>query len=95
MIRGQLLPVCRLYQLFKVTPTKTDPCAALLVIVQDGTRRAGLMVDELLGQQQVVIKSLGEITGNLPGVSGGAILGDGTISLILDVPGLIDLVAKA
>jgi two-component system, chemotaxis family, sensor kinase CheA len=95
MIRGQLLPVCRLYQLFNVTPKTTQPCDALLVIVQDGARRAGLMVDELLGQQQVVIKSLGEVSGNLPGVSGGAILGDGTISLILDVPGLMELVTKA
>jgi len=93
MIRGQLLPVCRLHKLFHVTPKTTDPCQSLLVLVQDGTRRAGLMVDELVGQQQVVIKSLGDITGHLPGVSGGAILGDGTISLILDVPGLMDLVA--
>jgi two-component system, chemotaxis family, sensor kinase CheA len=95
MIRGQLLPVCRLYQLFKVQPKTTNPCESLLVLVQDGDRRAGIMVDELLGQQQVVIKSLGDITGHLPGVSGGAILGDGTISLILDVPGLIDLAAKS
>jgi two-component system, chemotaxis family, sensor kinase CheA len=95
MIRGQLLPVCRLYQLFNVQPTTTNPCESLLVLVQDGDRRAALLVDELLGQQQVVIKSLGDITGHLPGVSGGAILGDGTISLILDVPGLIDLAAKA
>ena len=94
MIRGQLLPVCRLYQLFTVQPKSTNPCESLLVLVQDGARRAGLLVDELLGQQQVVIKSLGDITGHLPGVSGGAILGDGTISLILDVPGLMDLVAK-
>jgi two-component system chemotaxis sensor kinase CheA len=94
MIRGTLLPVCRLHKLFNVTPKNTDPCQALLVLVQDGDRRAGLLVDELLGQQQVVIKSLGEISGNLPGVSGGAILGDGTISLILDVPGLMDLLAS-
>jgi two-component system, chemotaxis family, sensor kinase CheA len=94
MIRGQLLPVCRLHQLFNVKPKTVNPCESLLVLVQDGDRRAGVMVDELLGQQQVVIKSLGDITGHLPGVSGGAILGDGTISLILDVPGLIDLAAK-
>ena len=95
MIRGSLLPVCRLHELFHVTPRNTDPCQALLVLVQDGDRRACIMVDELLGQQQVVIKSLGEITGNLPGVSGGAILGDGTISLILDAPGILDLMAAS
>lgn len=93
LIRGQLLPVCRLHRLFGVAPRTTDPCKGLLVVVQDGPRRACLLVDELLGQQQVVIKSLGDITGNLPGVSGGAILGDGAISLILDVPGLMDLAA--
>ncbi len=95
MIRNCLLPLCRLHTLFKVTPRATDPCEALLVLVQDGSRRCCLLVDELLGQQQVVIKSLGEATGAVAGISGGAILGDGTISLILDVPGLIDLATSA
>ena len=62
-----------------------------MVIVQDNHRRCCLLVDELLGQQQVVIKSLGDDIGKVPGVSGGAILGDGAVSLILDVPGLIDV----
>jgi two-component system, chemotaxis family, sensor kinase CheA len=52
-------------------------------------------VDELLGQQQVVIKSLGEGIGHVRGISGGAILGDGNVSLILDVPGIIDLATNA
>jgi two-component system chemotaxis sensor kinase CheA len=92
-VRDDLIPLFRLHELFNVQPKTTDPCEALLVLVQDGARRCCLLVDELLGQQQVVIKSLGEATEPIPGVSGGAILGDGTISLILDVPGLIDLVA--
>jgi len=95
MIRNCLLPLCRLHKLFNVTPRTADPCAALLVLVQDGARRCCLLIDELLGQQQVVIKSLGEATGAVAGISGGAILGDGTISLILDVPGLIDLATSA
>jgi two-component system, chemotaxis family, sensor kinase CheA len=94
MIRERLIPLVRLHKLFNVTPRTTDPCAALLVLVQDGAQRCCLLVDELLGQQQVVIKSLGRATETIRGVSGGAILGDGTISLILDVPGLIDLAER-
>lgn len=94
-IRGEVLPLYRLHRLFGVKPRTEDPCEALIVIVQDNERRCCLLVDELLGQQQVVIKSLDQSTGSVPGVSGGAILGDGTISLILDVPGLMDLVAKS
>jgi two-component system, chemotaxis family, sensor kinase CheA len=55
------------------------------VIVGDGAQRTALMVDELLGQQQVVAKPLGEALGRIPGFSGGAILGDGRVGLILDV----------
>jgi two-component system chemotaxis sensor kinase CheA len=89
MIRGSVLPLFRLYKLFNVTPSSTDPTKALIVIVQDNDRRCCLMVDELVGQQQVVIKSLADSLGAIQGISGGAILGDGSISLILDVPGLI------
>ncbi|HEX3355992.1 MAG TPA: chemotaxis protein CheA [Tepidisphaeraceae bacterium] len=91
MIRGKVLPLFRLYKLFNVTPKSTDPTQALVVIVQDNDRRCCLMVDELVGQQQVVIKSLADSLGTLRGISGGAILGDGSISLILDVPGLTEL----
>ncbi len=55
------------------------------MIVGDGSRRSALLVDELLGQQQVVAKTLGSALGKVPGVSGGAILGDGCVGLILDV----------
>jgi two-component system chemotaxis sensor kinase CheA len=90
MIRGSVLPMFRLYKLFNVTPKSTDPTQSLVVIVQDNDRRCCLMVDELVGQQQVVIKSLADSLGSIKGISGGAILGDGSISLILDVPGLIE-----
>jgi two-component system chemotaxis sensor kinase CheA len=62
---------------------------ALAVIVECGSRKAGLLVEELLGQQQVVIKGLGESLKMIPGVSGGAILSDGTVGMILDVDGLL------
>ncbi|HRK32239.1 MAG TPA: chemotaxis protein CheA [Tepidisphaeraceae bacterium] len=89
MVRDQLVPIVRIHTLFGVEPTQHDPNEALLVIVQCGSTRCCLMVDELLGQQQVVIKSLGGGVGQTKGVSGGAILGDGNVSLILDVPGII------
>jgi two-component system chemotaxis sensor kinase CheA len=91
MVRGELLPLVRLYELLGAVPTSEDPTESLLVITEEDNRRACLLVDELLGQQQVVIKSLGEGLGKVIGLSGGAIMGDGRISLILDVPGLMEL----
>jgi two-component system chemotaxis sensor kinase CheA len=91
MIRNRLMPLVRLHRLFSVPAATEDPTQSIVVIVQDNHRRCCLLVDELLGQQQVVIKSLGNDIGRVPGVSGGAILGDGNVSLILDVPGLIDI----
>ncbi len=93
-VRGELLPLVRLHGLFGVEPRTPDPDKAIVVIVQDADRRCCLLVDDLLGQEQVVIKSLGSLgdrVGPIKGVSGGAVLGDGTVSLILDVPGLLDL----
>lgn len=89
LVRGELLVVHRLHRIFDVEGAVEDVHRALLVIVRDNNRRCCLMVDELLGQQQVVIKSLGDGIGAVPGVSGGAILGDGAVSLILDVHGLV------
>jgi two-component system chemotaxis sensor kinase CheA len=94
-IRDGVLPLFRLHKLFGVIPTYDEPAEAIVVVVQDGDHRCCLMVDELLGQQQVVIKSLGESLAMVPGVSGGGILGDGNVSLIVDVPGLIGLAKGA
>ena len=91
MIRGELLPLIRLYKLFGVVPTTEDPTEALIVIVEEDGKRCSFLVDELLGQQQIVIKNLGEGLGRIEGVSGGAIMGDGKISLIIDVPSLIKI----
>jgi len=82
------LPVIRLHRLFRTPGAIEELTQALLVIIDDGDRRSALMVDELLGQQQVVAKSLGEGIGKVEGVSGGAILGDGRVGLILDPAGL-------
>ncbi|MFT3785574.1 MAG: chemotaxis protein CheA [Tepidisphaeraceae bacterium] len=90
-VRGAILPLVRMHELFSIQPRTTNPCESLVVIVQDNDRRACLLVDELLGQEQVVIKTLGEGMGKIQGISGGAVLGDGNVSLIVDIPGLIEI----
>jgi len=94
MLRGDLLPVFRLHELFGVAGAATDPADALFICIEGEGKRCALMVDELLGQQQVVIKSLGQSMGQVPGVSGGSILGDGRVGLILDAGGLLKLAAR-
>ena len=69
----------------------TDPCDGLLIILDAEGRRCALMVDELLGQQQVVIKSLTGGLGRSAAIAGGAILGDGRVGLILDAAGIMKL----
>jgi two-component system chemotaxis sensor kinase CheA len=91
LVQGKLMPIIRLYKLFNVVPGTEDPTESLLVVVEDEDNKCCLLVDELLGQQQVVIKSLGDGLGKVKGISGGAIMGDGRISLILDIPNLIEL----
>ncbi|MBS3820355.1 MAG: chemotaxis protein CheA [Planctomycetes bacterium] len=91
MLRGELLPLFRLHELFDVPQASTEPYESLLVVIEGDGHRCALMVDELLGQQQVVIKSLGRGMAKVPGVSGGAILGDGRVGLILDATGLLQL----
>ncbi len=90
-VRGKLLPMVRLHNLYNVKPKKTNPWEALILIVEGEGHRCGLLVDELIGQQQIVIKSLGEQFRDIKGISGGAILSDGHIGLILDVGGIINL----
>jgi len=86
--RGNLFPLVRLHKVYNINTTKTNPWEAIVIIVESEEGRFSLLVDELLGQQQVVIKNLGERFKNVKGVSGGAILGDGKIGLILDVGGI-------
>lgn len=88
MVRGRPLPLLRLHQLLGRPDAITDPSAGLVVIVEDGTERLGLLVDELLGQHQVVIKSLEANYSKVDGVMGATILGDGRVALILDVASL-------
>lgn len=94
LVRDHLLPLVRLHRLFDVVPSSEDPTEALLVIVEEDGRQCCLLVDELLAQKQVVIKGLGEAMGRVAGVSGGAIMGDGRVCLILDIPGLMESAQK-
>jgi two-component system chemotaxis sensor kinase CheA len=87
MVRGELVPIIRLYEKFGVESTYTDPCDAIVVVVENEGRRRALMVDELLGKEEVVIKNLGGL--DVPGVAGGTILGDGRVGLILDLAGVM------
>ena len=91
MLRDEPMPILRLHRLFGMQEAETDPTRALLVVIGAGERRCALLVDELLGQQQVVAKSLGQGVGKVPGISGGAILGDGRVGLILDAGEIIQL----
>jgi two-component system, chemotaxis family, sensor kinase CheA len=91
VLRGDLMPLFRLHRLFGIEDAIEDPSQGLLVVVGDGNRRCALLVDELLGQQQVVAKTLGDGLGHIPGVSGGAILGDGRVGLILDPSEIVAL----
>ncbi len=91
MLRGEVMPIVRIHRIFGVPRASEDPVSALLMIVADGERRCALLVDELLGQHQVVAKPLGDGIGQVPGLAGGAILGDGKVGLILDVTQLCSL----
>ncbi len=90
-VHNELLPIVRLNELFGVKADFESPKDASLVVVEEEDRRGCLMVDEALGQQQVVIKSLGDGIGKIKGIAGGAILGNGKVSLILDVLGLLEV----
>jgi two-component system chemotaxis sensor kinase CheA len=88
-VRGEYLPLIPLYQIFDIEPRFTDPCKGILVIVETEGKKACLFVDELVGQQQVVVKNLESNYRKVTGISGATILGDGGVSLILDVTALV------
>ncbi len=88
-LRKEYLPFIRLHELFGIEPRSTDLNQGLLVVVEADGKKASLYVDDLLGQQQVVIKSLETHYRKVDGISAATILGDGTVAMILDVAGLI------
>ena len=88
VVRENVIPIVRLYELFSVEPEYTKPTDAIVVIIETEGKQRAIMVDELLGKQEVVIKNLGGLA-EIPGVAGGTILGDGRVGLILDLAGLV------
>jgi two-component system chemotaxis sensor kinase CheA len=89
MVRDTLLPIVRLWRRFNVRPRSEELSDGILIVLEGGGKTFSLAVDELLGKQEVVIKSLGEMMPTVPGVAGGAILGDGRVGLILDPDALV------
>lgn len=89
MVRGDLLPIYRLNHVLGLQEGINTLTDALLIVLEANGSRCCVSVDEIIGQQQVVIKNLGEAVGSIRGVSGGAILGDGRVALILDVAGIV------
>ena len=91
-LRDEYLPIVRMHKIFDVkTAQALKLTDGLLVVVEGQGMRCGLFIDDLLGQQQVVIKSLEANYRKVEGVSGATILGDGSVALILDIPGLVRL----
>ena len=84
-----LIPLHRIHRLFDIPGAVSDPTQASVVVIEHEGKRVGLLIDELLGQQQIVIKSLGESMRGLEGIAGGAIMPDGRVGLILDLDSLI------
>jgi two-component system chemotaxis sensor kinase CheA len=90
-VRDRLIPLLHLGDAFGLTGARRHASAGTVVIAEDNGRRIALVVDELLGKQEVVIKNLGELFRGVRGITGGAILGDGRVGLILDTGGLLSL----
>jgi two-component system chemotaxis sensor kinase CheA len=91
-LRGELIPVFGLHNLFAIETDVEKSDSYLIVVVEDDNKRqVGLVIDELIGRQQIVIKPLGESMRDIPGISGGAIMPNGQVGLILDVGGIMQL----
>ncbi|HEY9097253.1 MAG TPA: chemotaxis protein CheA [Thiobacillus sp.] len=88
-VREEYLPLIPLYQIFAIEPRCTEPSQGILVILESEGKKAALLVDSLVGQQQVVVKNLESNFRKVAGISGATILGDGGVSLILDVAALM------
>lgn len=88
--RGEYVSLVRLYSLFSIEARHVNPWEGLVIVVESGNTRVGLLVDDLLGQQQIVIKSLDNYIMRSRAISGSAILGDGKVALIVDIHGLVE-----
>ncbi|MDA3900769.1 MAG: chemotaxis protein CheA [Spirochaetes bacterium] len=89
LVRNEYITLIRMYKFFDQKPMFENPWEALVVIVESNGEKLALMIDDLIGQQQIVIKSLDTNVTNNRSISGAAILGDGNVSLIIDIHGLL------
>ena len=87
--REEYLPIIRLHEVFNIDTDITNRERGLLIIIDTGGKRVGLCVEDIVGQQQVVIKSLKKNFRQVQELAGATILGDGSVALIIDVPGLV------
>ena len=87
-VRGEYLPLVELFRVFEVDGAKTEATQGIVVILQSAGRRYALLVDQLIGQHQVVVKNLESNYRKVPGISAATILGDGSVALIVDVSAL-------
>ncbi|WHZ25209.1 MAG: Signal transduction histidine kinase CheA [Nitrospira sp.] len=90
-VRSTYIPIVRLYEVFASEPQYTDPKEAILLILETEGERVAVMVDEILGQQQVVIKSMEQNFHKVEGIAGATILGDGRVGFIVDVRGVLEI----
>ncbi len=90
LVRGEYISLIRLNELFGIQAGNTNPWEALFVIVESDSERIGIMIDELIGQQQIVIKSIDNFITDSRAISGATILGDGRVALIVDIHGLVE-----
>ena len=88
-IRGTVIPIIRLNKILDIESTKDEKSSMTVIIVKKGDKQAGLVVDELIGQQEIVIKSMGKFIKVPKIISGATILGNGEVALILDANTLI------
>ena len=88
-VREEIIPVLKLYELFKVEPKHKDLLDGIIMVIQSNGKKIGILVDEIVGNQQIVVKSLSNYLGSVKGVSGCSIMANGEISLIIDSGSLI------
>jgi two-component system chemotaxis sensor kinase CheA len=91
VLRGKTLPLIHMAEVFDLPTNESSSKYPFAVVVHSGKQRVGLVVDSFCGEEEVVVKSIGALVGNVPGISSAAILGDGRVTLIVDVMGLFKL----
>jgi two-component system chemotaxis sensor kinase CheA len=89
LVRGALLPILRLHRRFGVAPTSEEASEGVLIVVESARKNFCVLIDELIGKQEVVIKSLEANYRRVPGIAGATVLGNGRVALILDANALI------